>query len=113
MMPYDILVIVGLTDKECDKVARKFGLQNDLLNEERKTVHGRYVWAEGANCPVIRIFKPLSAETQWTLAHEAFHAISAILRKSGIPLSEDSDECYAYALGHVMKQVNKKLRPAS
>lgn len=111
LMPYDILVLVGITDKEVARVLKKYGLGDEyeyLL--QSGTVKGRYVWAEKAHAPVIRIFKPLTAESQWTLAHEAFHAISAILRKSGTPLSEDTDEIYAYALGHVIEQVNQGLR---
>jgi len=52
----------------------------------------------------------------FVLAHEVFHAVNNILRKKGVVLSNDSEEAFAYGIGHVVGQIgaiikqNKQLK---
>lgn len=44
------------------------------------------------------------------LAHECFHAISYCLRRSGIELSDATEESYAYLLQFLVKEIKEQLR---
>lgn len=39
------------------------------------------------------------------LAHEIFHAVSYSLRHKGLPLSDDTEEVYAYLIQFLMKEI--------
>lgn len=45
-----------------------------------------------------------------TLQHEIFHFVVALMKKVGIPLSDDTEEAYAYLIGYVTKSVVDKFR---
>ena len=40
-----------------------------------------------------------------TLSHEVFHTTVELLRRSGLTLSEDSEEAYAYQIAYITKQI--------
>lgn len=43
------------------------------------------------------------------VAHECFHATSYILRRSGLVLSDKSEEAFAYYLGWLVKMIGRKV----
>jgi hypothetical protein len=44
------------------------------------------------------------------VAHEIFHAVYDLLAKAGIRLSFDSDEAYAYLIGHITQKFYEKAK---
>ncbi len=44
-----------------------------------------------------------------TVAHEAFHVTSAMMTAANIPMSEDTEECYAYNVGYIAECYWKTL----
>lgn len=44
-----------------------------------------------------------------TVAHEAFHVVSALMTAANIPMSEDTEECYAYNVGYIAECYWKTL----
>lgn len=47
--------------------------------------------------------------TAGTIAHEALHATKHILEKSGIYLTDETEEAYCYLLGWVVRKITEKL----
>ena len=49
------------------------------------------------------------------IAHETFHAVARIMRRIGARLEPASEECYAYLLSDIIRQVNDivKIGPAA
>lgn len=48
---------------------------------------------------------PQSVEDMQFLSHEIFHAVCAIMIGIGVPLSDDSEEAYAYLTGYITRKV--------
>lgn len=46
-----------------------------------------------------------------TMAHEAFHVVRHIMATIGMPLSDESDEAYAYLLGWLVREISRRLYP--
>ena len=44
------------------------------------------------------------------IAHEIFHAVYYIMKESGVKLSEDSEEAFAYLTEYLMKQIIEHLK---
>ena len=42
------------------------------------------------------------------IAHEVFHAVSYVLRHKGVPLSDNTDEVYAYLTEFLVREIIKK-----
>lgn len=42
-----------------------------------------------------------------SIAHECFHAVSAIMRNKGVVFCEESEESFAYLLDYIVTEVNK------
>lgn len=54
------------------------------------------IWSRGGNVP--------------TIAHECLHAVSYFLRGKGVPLSNDTDEIYAYLFDFLFETIVKAKR---
>lgn len=48
---------------------------------------------------------PQSVADMQFLSHEIFHAVCAIMIGIGVPLSDDSEEAYAYLTGYITRKV--------
>jgi hypothetical protein len=46
-------------------------------------------------------------KTPQLVAHEVFHAVSYILRRKGLPLSDDTEEAYAYLIQFLTTEILK------
>lgn len=58
----------------------------------------------------VTVFTPvrsrsLTLDQLGTVAHEGFHLAARILRNRGVPLTEESEEAYAYYLGSLFVQL--------
>lgn len=45
-----------------------------------------------------------------TLSHEVMHAVSTMMSRADIPLSEDAEEAYCYAMGFAVRKILEGLR---
>lgn len=53
---------------------------------------------------------PKSPEEISILNHEVFHVVRCIMLWSGTPLSEDTDEAWAYETGYISKQIYEHIQ---
>lgn len=68
------------------------------------------VFHNGTLPPVLWIPKnPNGPKELATLSHEIFHLVSTILRTRNIPLSDDTEEVYAYMIGFYSKMIYLNL----
>lgn len=51
----------------------------------------------------------LTAESIGVINHEIFHLTYYIMHRAGIPLSDDTDEAYAYELDYISSQIYKHI----
>lgn len=47
------------------------------------------------------------------IAHEAFHAVRCVLPRVGIPLTDATEEVYAYAIGSIVALIRQTIDVAS
>ncbi len=105
LFPWDILFTVGTTEKEiCDYFVKKCGFTPDaeeksFLRIDNTNKQGRCVKFKN-NAVLIWIRK----RDLGVLAHEAFHAVTAILETAGLKFSDSSDEAWAYAIEYVISK---------
>jgi len=43
------------------------------------------------------------------VSHEVFHIVNYLLKDIGLPMSDTSEEAYAYLIGYLNKQINKLI----
>ena len=107
--PFDVMVSVkeghGDIVKRIEKTKYK-------LNEEEKeklwieeTNKGRTIMLRGGQT-IIR----LESLEHDTIAHEIFHAVTFLMARIGVELSDKSDEAYAYAIEFLTKKIYKQLK---
>lgn len=64
---------------------------------------------DGGNILIWFPFLP-STDEKWSVVHhELFHATYSVMDWVNIPLSQDSEEAYAYLLGYITNQFYKKI----
>ena len=49
--------------------------------------------------------KPKTAQDVGFLVHELFHSTYAVMSNIGVPLSDDSEEVYAYTIGYLTEKI--------
>ncbi len=101
-----VIVLIGHTKEEVLKWIDK-NVENDvkesakgLINVESCT-RGRTACLSGGGS-IIWIVK----HNNPVLVHELFHATAHLLRIKGIPLTQESEEAYAYLLGYLTESCN-------
>lgn len=79
----------------------------NLSEEEKQKFDGSY---KGLTLRVLNgdIYIHLKSKERHIIAHELFHATEFILDYVDIPLIKETSECYAYLLGHLIKQYYDK-----
>ena len=105
--PFNILVSIGQSDKEIEKVLNNLGIFNgidELIMDE--TVRGRTLMLD-SNQTIIRLkFNKNKNEFISLISHEIFHAATFILYKIGLEFDiNKSDEAYAYLIEYLTKQI--------
>lgn len=103
----DILVCVGIDFKKAQVMWHKKARITDAKIESDVDMRGGYfgMFPDHRNC--LLWFRPRPAG--WIVAHECFHATSFILRESGLVLTNDSEEAFAYYLGWLVRQIGNKV----
>lgn len=115
--PYDVLVSLGQTDEQFRQTIINYQGKSVLKkieeeNKESLKIDGQGKAYTGEECiPFIRLKNyPFSLRDHGTLAHEIFHIAYFILNKSGMPLTEDSEEAYAYLIDYLTKIIYSKIK---
>lgn len=57
--------------------------------------------------------RPRDAWSRATLAHEVFHAVEAILARSGIRHSKSTSEAWAYLVGALFRRISEAIEKKS
>jgi hypothetical protein len=115
--PFDIMFSVGQTDKDFTK-SLKLALPKSLYKEMKDNTifhlepgcRGRTAIHLSGGQTIIRLpSKPSTPQEFGTVSHEIFHGVDFIFNKIGIPLSEYSDEAYAYLIGYVTEKFYEEV----
>lgn len=110
---FDLYVIVNPDKNIVDKKFRFREDESSILDGEwvdytAFTAKGAYDKESGKDCEIIVVNKKEdSAPSVNTFAHEAFHAAVDILESCHIRLTDDTNEVYAYLIGHFAECIFK------
>lgn len=105
----DVVVLIASDRYEALKYARKYFEDTTLRisDFDAKAV----TFFNGQDAPLMWLPKvPENPEEVGTLNHELFHATSMIMQHVGIPLTNSSNEAYAYVMGSLSKQFHMRVR---
>lgn len=109
LYPFDVMLSMGETDEELKKSL-------ELCNLEfKKKDHG---WKRESNAAYAFMFpmgqslirlrhKPETNIDFGHLQHEIFHVVTFITHRMGIKFTSSSDECYAYMIEYLTKEIYK------
>ena len=82
----------------------------DHLPDDGQDTRGMY-WSFGNRTLIWIPRKPTTPEMIGALAHEVTHVIRAMfVTWAGLPLTRDTDEAYAHAMGYAMRELLTALR---
>lgn len=105
--PFDVLVSIGQSDKEIEKVLNNLGIFDgidELIMDE--SVRGRTLMLDSSQTIIRLKFNKNKNEFISLISHEIFHAVTFILYKIGIVFDiNKSDEAYAYLIEYLTKQI--------
>lgn len=96
------------TFEKAYKYAKKKGLELsfDEFKDYYETSAGFVIWCDEQNVMIVLCSdSSIESAQAGIITHECFHAVSAILRKRGIKLTEESEEVYAYYLEWLFKRI--------
>jgi len=98
--------IPAKTHKEYQTICQK---QLNCVIEDKKTETGGgfNVYTQGKHKTEVCF---IWANNKRDIVHECFHAISYTLRHRGIPLNDDTEEAFAYAIGFLTEQIFNNLK---
>lgn len=106
--PFDIMLAVDESDESLSNVLTQSGIDIDKYPAcflENDTVKGRCVFFEG-NQSLLRLRSiPEDIFEYGVLHHEIFHVCAFILFKVGIPLTQESEEAYAYLIQFITEKI--------
>lgn len=101
--PYRIVVNV-LIHEDCDKAVK---LSRKVKKEfykdhDWKSMYGAYIYSRETNIHAIVLASDAGIDT---ISHECFHATMDTLKCKGIEYCRESEECFAYVHGYLVKRV--------
>lgn len=112
--PMTLFLSIGQTDEELKKCARKhFKLINGFIEdsfkdwEENPGIKARVLMHSSGDS--IMRFRT-GREIPNTIAHECFHIVNHVMTTIGGPLTESSEESWAYLLGYLVEEVTNEFR---
>lgn len=116
----DVCVSVAYNGKETyEKLQKITEVKKDILDDikvllyeydtEGEEVKGRMFSLSGGYIVCIRPYKDDFRRTIALIVHEMTHVSHYILRDRRIPLSEDTEEAYAYLVEFLVKETLNKL----
>ena len=103
------MVAFCATHEEVLKKIRKTGykLNQEEINALKRDSAGRTTMLMGGQVIIQLANYPKPGSP--VLAHEVFHTVFAIMDRIGIPLSNDSDEAYAYLVQFLTKELGAHI----
>lgn len=110
--PFPVRFCSGFSRKQCYSKLKKI---NERYAEELDTVN--FLTCEGdafyitfSNHYSLLFIDEADTCNYAIVAHEVFHAVYYIMNESGVKLSEDSEEAFAYLTEYLMKQIVEHLK---
>lgn len=88
-------------DQTMLQISEKIGLEED----ESRNGDGWFLEESDGSYIIILSHTP----TPDVVAHEALHAVFAVLKRAGIRHSEENDETFTYVLGFIVRNIYKRL----
>lgn len=106
-----ILLSFGQTKEQLEATLKKRNVTTIKIRDDHGTGNlGGYVQTDQSTTAVLWLRHwPERASQYNVLQHEIFHAVDYLLRNIGFTLSDDSNEAWAYAIGHVSEKVYQFL----
>lgn len=104
--PFDIFVWFGYDIERMGKKLKKYVSHTEVDEFTAQSFNrGKTCQFSSGQTVIWLPNSPQSVDELSVLNHEIFHAVTLILNKVGIRLSEDSEEAYAYLIQYVSKQI--------
>jgi hypothetical protein len=111
--PFSVLLCVGATAAQVVAKCREIGW--GLTRREQRELGGpstgRTLMLDSANLIIMLDRWEGRPEDFGTLAHEAFHAMWALMAHIGVKPTDDSEEAMAYALDDILASLLRALQP--
>jgi len=108
----DVMVHLGSLES-LTKVLKKYMEQNiidNVIREFEHTTLGHSLYEESKGVFIVFMpEKPINALGWGTLSHELLHVTNGIMKKVGIPFSQDTEEAYTYLLGFLTRKVMNNI----
>lgn len=103
----DIAVYCGGSLARANKLFRRRLKIADVEIEDRPSIIGSNLRIDGIKPTAIwfRDVKPSGS----IVAHEAMHATIWVLAQSGVSLTPESEEAYAYMVGWIVREIGKRV----
>lgn len=104
-------IVVGLSDEELKVRLREYiskPKEIQALVEDSRVDDGyQAMTAFLDGYSIIRFNSHEDVKDINMISHEAFHVVCSIMRHIDMPLSEDSEEAFAYLLGFIVEQFER------
>lgn len=113
--PFNIVLFLDQKDFQVTKYFKDNGFDEEdykeLLYHEGKGISGMFTISESNHTFIrLQVTGVDKCRLQGNIAHEAFHATTLILERVGVVFSmEHSDEAYAYLIGYLVQEINKRI----
>lgn len=109
--PLVLVVMINESNEKCYKLLTKMNVDEAdarLMDLQQDEVGKTNIF--GRSLGVIRINRKVNTpEFHSTLAHELVHIVLPFLVSIGFKVSNDSEEAYAYLMGHLTEKIYRKL----
>ncbi len=108
--PYEVMVSIGQSDEARLRALKKhFNKKIRRSDNTLENQDGLCIDFGGDSMIAVRAFKD---EPEWygALSHEIFHAVFNLFNHIEMPLSESSNEAYAYVLDFLTTEIYKRLK---
>lgn len=114
---WDVPLVFFPTEKTFTAYVNKLGISETskqyIISEYKKRMWmDAILFKVSEGCLMVfhrRMLKDTVPNCMGTIAHEAFHLTCEILHKSGVKLTDDSEEAFAYLLGFITHGIYKEM----
>jgi len=112
MFDFSIRCVIGDHDKALEYIAHVFDDTIEEMPDGNRGYEARGIcYFRTGYIPIIWLPRyPQSSREISTLAHECIHAVNHLFDWAAVPLSKDTEETFAHAVGHAVNNILEKMR---
>lgn len=109
--PFKVMVSVNQTNKDLKKTLKERNITDINVEETypNLTIGSCYMFPGNKILLRLNEFDKECGQCKGVLVHEAFHATHFVMDTTGMKLSFENDEVFAYLIGFLTEQIFKEL----